>query len=90
MEAYQAAGYDIHGLYMFCPPEVAAERAVGRFMRGVKGNNTGRYVPPAYVLGSDSNEYSFDALQPLFSKWEVYESMCDDPPCRVAGSEEHE
>jgi hypothetical protein len=65
--AYKAAGYDVHGLYMFVPPHVSAQRAINRFM-----GPEGRYVPPSYILGSTTNESSFDAMKPQFGNWQIF------------------
>lgn len=67
-KAYKDAGYRVEGYYMFLPPHEAAKRAVERFVRA------GRYVPPSYVLGSRSNEETFDALKPQFDKWGLYDN----------------
>lgn len=67
VEAYKNAGYNVEGHYMFLPPDQAAQRAIDRFT----GTN-GRYVPPAYVLGSRTNEKTFDQVKSGFSKWSVY------------------
>lgn len=69
MQAYKDAGYRVEGYYMFLPPEVAAERAIERFTRG---GETGRFVPPSYVMGSTTNEKSFDTLKSGYEKWAVY------------------
>jgi hypothetical protein len=53
---------------MFTSPEEAATRAVGRFA------TQGRYVPPEYVLGSTTNERTFDNLKPSFSDWAIYDN----------------
>lgn len=67
----QTEGYDVKGYYMFASPETAAHRAVGRFIRG---GEKGRYVPPRIVLGSTTNERTFDALKPSFSDWAIYDN----------------
>lgn len=67
----QKAGYDLKGYYMFASPETAANRALSRFMAGGKG---GRYVPLDVVLGSTTNEQSFDNLKKHFSDWEIYDN----------------
>jgi predicted ABC-type ATPase len=67
VEAYRKAGYEVHGYYMFLPPEEATKRAIARF-EGPKG----RFVPPEYVMSSRENEKNFDALRSKFAKWAVY------------------
>jgi uncharacterized protein len=74
LEQFKADGYDLDGYYMFAPPAVAARRAVDR------ARNTGRLVPPAYVLGSTSNERTFDGLRQYFNKWQVYDSSGEGTP----------
>jgi hypothetical protein len=49
---YQAAGYRINGYYMYAPPHVAAQRAIGRFLNG---GAHGRYVPVRIILGNTQN-----------------------------------
>jgi predicted ABC-type ATPase len=73
----KAAGYEVHGHYMYTSPEKSAERAVSRFVRGNEKNGAGRYVPPAYSLSSTSNESSFDKVSGLFKTWEVYDNNVD-------------
>jgi len=68
---YQAAGYKINGYYMFAPPQVAATRAINRFLNG---GAHGRYVPVRIILGNTQNEANFDRLIPSFAKWAVYDN----------------
>jgi hypothetical protein len=46
----------------------------------------GRYVTPAYILGSTSNEDSFEDLLPHFDQWIAYRNDVPraDPPILVA------
>lgn len=76
LERFQKAGYDVHGHYMFLPPEEAAKRALGRFDRG---GEKGRYVPPEYTLGSTENEKNFDKMTPSFKKWSIYHNLGESP-----------
>jgi Zeta toxin/Collagen triple helix repeat (20 copies) len=73
----KAAGYEVHGKYMYTSPEKSAERALSRFVRGNEKNGAGRYVPPAYSLGSTSNEASFDKVSSEFATWEVWDNNVD-------------
>ena len=73
---FKEAGYDVHGYYMFLPPEKAAQRALERFERG---GEKGRYVPPEYTLGSTTNERNFDKLTPHFKQWGVYKNTGKAP-----------
>jgi len=34
--------------------------------------DSGRYVPPAYILSSTSNESSFDQLIPQLDDWQLF------------------
>lgn len=67
----QLAGYDVKGYYMFTAPQEAASRALGRFMRGGKN---GRYVPLDVILGSTTNERTFDNIKGSFSDWAIYDN----------------
>lgn len=84
---YQAAGYDIHGHYMFASPATATGRAMGRFMRG---GEKGRFVPPDVVMGNVNNEKNFDKMKSGFSKWTVYDNNAGGggTPKLVAKSED--
>lgn len=73
----KAAGYEVHGHYMYTSPEKSAERALSRFVRGNERNGQGRFVPPEYSLGSTTNEASFDKVSGLFKSWEVYDNNVD-------------
>lgn len=87
LEQFKGAGYKLHGYYVFAPPAVAARRAVDRAVR------TSRYVSPAYVLGSTTNERSFDGLRSYFHRWQVYDSTepgTTTPKLRFYGGPEHE
>jgi hypothetical protein len=50
---------------------------MGRF------DHTGRYVPAQYILGSTTNEASFDAMTPHFAKWAVYDNNTGNGPVKV-------
>lgn len=77
---YDQSGYDLQGHYMFAPPQQAAAQALGRFMRGTdklsesdrQAGLTGRLVSPGYVLGSRTNESTFDSAKGMFSSWSIY------------------
>ena len=71
---FKEAGYRVNGYYMHAAPQTAALRALGRFVK------MGRYVPVSYVLGSTSNERSFDSLSGEMDDWEVYSSDHGFPP----------
>lgn len=63
VERFNDAGYRTEAHYMFAPRQMAANRAVSRFL------SAGRYVPPEVVLANTSNEKSFDAVKGLVSRW---------------------
>lgn len=72
-KTFKAAGYRVEGYYMFAPPQVAAQRALRRFLYP-SGGKPGRYVPIKYVLSSRSNEDTFDYMTRYFSRWKVYDN----------------
>lgn len=80
---YKAAGYSIEGHYMFLPPQLSTQRAMERFVRGGKD---GRYVPASYLLGSTTNEKTFDTLKGDMDKWSIYENMGHSPQLVAEGS----
>ena len=77
--AFKAAGYEINMHYMFAPAWKAAENAVKRY-RGKKGDHKGRYVPPEYVLGSTTNEQTFDGLRDYADHWTVHDNTDTSRP----------
>lgn len=87
VDRFRDSGYGVRGYYMFASPEVAARQAVERFA------HRGRLVEPAYVLGSTSNEASFDALRDDFDDWGVYRAHTDgefDPRRTAHGGKSYE
>ena len=88
------AGYKITGLYMFLPPQDAANRAVGRAMSQKPGEPPGRYVPPYIVLSNKDNEKNFDRLaREYMAGWSIYRNDDDDwkvPPKLVFERKEGE
>lgn len=66
VKQFKDKGYSVEAHYMHLPRQEAAKRAVGRFLHG---GVTGRYVPPAVVLGNTGNEASFDQVKPLCDAW---------------------
>lgn len=81
VEEYKAAGYRVEGYFMHTAPQVSAVRAMNRFM------SSGRYVPPAYVLSSVTNERSFDALAPKMDNWAVYDNNSSSGPTLIVRKE---
>jgi hypothetical protein len=79
IETYKAAGYKIHGHYMYASPAEAATRALGRFVGGNAKNGKGRFVPPEYSLSSTTNEHTFDSHRKDMDYWEVYDNMGSSP-----------
>jgi Zeta toxin/Collagen triple helix repeat (20 copies) len=82
----KAAGYEVHGKYMYTSPEKSAERALNRFVRGNEKNGMGRYVPPAYSMSSTTNEASFDKVSGEFKTWEVWDNNVDGRPPKFHSS----
>lgn len=64
VEYFKERGYSIEAHYMYCPRQVAAKRAVGRFM-----GKTKRYVPVDVVLSNTSNEATFDEVRKYADAW---------------------
>lgn len=61
---FQEAGYEIEAHYMYCPRQIAAKRAIERFM-----GKTKRYVPVDVVLANTSNEATFDEVRKSCKAW---------------------
>jgi predicted ABC-type ATPase len=84
IDEYTAAGYDVNGYFMSTTPETSAIRAMQRFKAG------GRYVPIDVVLGSTTNEATFQKLESKFSKWSMYDNNADKfpaPPTLIRASD---
>lgn len=64
VDYFKDAGYSIEAHYMYCPRQVAAKRAVGRFM-----GKTKRYVPVDVVLSNTTNEATFDEVRKHADAW---------------------
>jgi hypothetical protein len=80
---FQKAGYNIDSFFLHTAPHVAAIRAMKRFLQG-GGANGGRWVPPKYILGSQSNETTFDSLRSLSNRWGLYDGNHKGAPHRCA------
>lgn len=82
---YKKAGYRIEGHYMFASPATATARGLKRFQKP-----GGRYVPPSYIMGSTTNEYTFDLMRPDFDKWSVWNNDADkgEPKLVAKGGED--
>lgn len=81
---YLQSGYKVEGHYMYASPQVAAQRAIERFVRG---GATGRYVPTSVILANTNNEKNFDAMKGVFSKWSIYSNnVTGQAPKLVANS----
>ncbi len=70
VQGFKDDGYRIHAHYMHLPREMAAERAVGRFL-----GPTGRYVPVEVILGNTQNESAFDQVKALADKWTFHDNQ---------------
>ncbi len=77
-------GYRVEGHYIFVPRQVAAERAVKRYL-GKGRDARGRLVPPDIVLQNTNNERNFDALTPQFDKWSAYDNQGSEPKLIARG-----
>jgi phage-related protein (TIGR01555 family) len=82
IKEYSAKGYQVEGHYMFAPPHVSAVRGLKRF---VDGGKSGRYVPVEYLIGSTTNEASFDHLKPLMDYWTVFDNSGTAPKLYAYG-----
>ena len=88
VDEYTKNGYEIEGHYMHLPPEMATERALGRFANKQRKDGKGRFVPPEVVMENTDNEKNFDALIPRFKAWSVFENRGSAPKF-VAGDKEY-
>jgi predicted ABC-type ATPase len=92
----RSSGYtEISGVFVDIPVETSAERAATRHRQGMaeQGGLGGRYVPPSSIrsktsdTSSSTNRDTFDALQPDFDSWVIYDnSVAGREPQKVAGS----
>lgn len=78
MQDYQAAGYAVDGFFVHTTPYISATRAMARSL------SSGRYVPPEYILGSRSNEATFDAIKGGMRSWTLIDNNGDFKPRVVA------
>lgn len=69
---FKDAGYRVEGHYMFAPMQVAMNNALDRFKKS--GKYEGRFVPPEYILSSQTNEETFDKLREHFDSWSLYDN----------------
>jgi len=67
---YKAGGYQVEGHFMRVEPEVAAHRALSRFVRG---GETGRFVPPELLLAHSATQ-NFEIAATDMHKWEMYDN----------------
>jgi 8-oxo-dGTP pyrophosphatase MutT (NUDIX family)/predicted ABC-type ATPase len=71
---YRKRGYRVAMHYVDVTPHTSAVRALNRFMK------TGRYVDPAYVLGSTTNMDSFRQLAPSADDWALWSNEAEGQP----------
>jgi hypothetical protein len=85
VEAFKGAGYRIEAHYMHLPRQVAAARAVKRFMTD-KNDGSGRYVPVEKLLENTTNEESFDKVRRHADAWSFYDNQVgkDEAPTLIA------
>lgn len=77
-------GYMVKALYMHVPAEIAAQRALRRFVTP-SGSMGGRLVPPHVILSNVNNERNFDKfLRYTGGNYSVYDNS-GDHPVHVAG-----
>jgi predicted ABC-type ATPase len=74
----EAAGYNIEGVFVHTTPYTSATRAMARAVK------SGRYVPPSYILGSTSNERTFDAVKGRMHKWVLFDNKGSFSPKKIA------
>lgn len=86
VQHFKDSGYRVEAHYMHLPRQIAAQRAVARFL-----GKTRRYVPPAVVLSNTSNEASFDAVKPLVDAWSFRDNnVPQGQPPRLISEKKHE
>lgn len=85
VKKFKSTGYSVDAHYMHLPRHEAAKRAVSRSM----GNN-GRFVPLQVILGSKTNEESFDAIKGECDKWSFRDNNVEmgDEPVLISESTE--
>lgn len=85
VQAFKADGYRIEAHYMHLPRQLAASRAINRFMTK-KGDGSGRYVPLDKILENTTNEASFDEIRQHADAWSFHDNQVgkDDAPTLIA------
>lgn len=68
VKEFRKDGYRVEAHYMHLARQMAAERAVQRFL------DSGRYVPLPVVLGNTSNEASFDKVKAMSDSWSFWDN----------------
>jgi predicted ABC-type ATPase len=66
VEHFKGIGYKVDAFYMYLPRQLAAKRAISRFL----GTVAGRYVPVEVILANTLNETSFDGVRPSTEYWQ--------------------
>lgn len=72
-QEYRDAGYRVEAFFVHTTPQTSATRATGRAVR------TGRYVTPAYILGSTTNERAFDSIKSSSDAWMLFDNNGSAP-----------
>ena len=88
LRLYKQAGYSTCGYYMYASPKVAAERALRRWTEADARGEKAPYLKIGYILGSTTNEATFDALKPMLDLWALYENMGSAPTLVAKNSPE--
>lgn len=65
MQYFSEAGYRMEAHYMFVPRQVAAKRALMRFL----DTPNGRYVPPEVILSMTNGEKNFNIIKEHVDAW---------------------
>ena len=92
IDSFKNEGYSIEAHLMDLPREMAANRALDRYLRGnnPKTGATGRLVKPSVVLENQNNEKNFDlATSRGVDKWSIWDNRVEgenESPVLVARS----
>lgn len=68
VDLYEAAGYSVTGFFVHTTPVTSATRAMSRAL------TSGRFVEPAYILSSTTNESTFDVVKKKMDRWVLFDN----------------
>jgi SPP1 gp7 family putative phage head morphogenesis protein len=74
MEDLIERGYRTEAHYMFLPPQDAATRALGRYLKSGP-DDRGRLVPVDIILKNTQNERNFDTIKGMVDRWSAYDNQ---------------